>query len=135
MNLTRKKQFFDETVSQWSMIRALAFAERDWIVSVMIIFSVSDVFVFLGFAGVASTIFGVLFIAPVLSLGMHATQKYFYRRMKEKKNTHVTMRDLKRMSWKANLIWFPVIFGACWLTIGLFFDMRAEFLLALGLKP
>jgi hypothetical protein len=116
------------------MIRALAFAERDWIISAIIIFSISDLFVFLSFPGIVSTVFGILFMAPVLSLCMHATQKYFYRRMKEKKNAQVTMRDLKRMSWKANLIWFPVIFGACWMTVGLFYDMRAEFLSALGMK-
>ena len=44
MNLKRRAHFAEETYKQWAMIRALAFAERDWIFCCTIIFLLNKTF-------------------------------------------------------------------------------------------
>jgi hypothetical protein len=132
MNLKRRAHFAEETYKQWAMIRALAFAERDWIFCCTIIFLLNKTFVFLSLPGLVAFFLGLFFVGPIVGMCLHATQLYFYKRRKES-GAALDQKFLQRMTWKANAIWLPVMALLAYGTIDLFYQMQAEVLSAAGL--
>ena len=134
MSVTRKKKFIEQSYQQWMLIRALAFAERDWFLASIVIFWAKESFVFISFAGLMAFFVGVLFIAPVIGICLHTTQMIFYRRSMRAHGDRMNIAHFKKTTWKANIIWLPIVCMLCYGVTDLFFDMRDDMVKALDFK-
>jgi len=115
-------EMFERSYLQWSLLRALAFAERDWILICATLFLLSETRDFLTVAGMTCMALGIFILAPVYGLFLYLAGKRIYLRGKARGVMPKTVAAAKKITWQANACVFPAMLVVSVLAVNLYYD-------------
>jgi hypothetical protein len=117
-----RNELAEQSFFQWSLIRALAFGERDWMVICGFLLLINKKREFLSVPGASCFVVGVLILGSIFGMLISFVSNRLYFRMKKKGKIPKTIGGLKLITWKANMICFPLIWLVSWGFFSLYYE-------------
>jgi|GEM_PF-1663858 len=113
---------FEHSYLEWSLLRSLAFGERDWIWMCSLLFWLDPKREVLSWPGGIGMALGIFFIGPIYGFFIYWLGKRIFLYRKKRGHLPKTVKDAKGITWISTILLMPFMVLISWQSFDLYFQ-------------